>query len=400
MFMRLFLIGCIVVVTTRVQAQSPRDLQLRRYQMVDQTLVSAGITNPRVLRAMRQTPRHEFVPRNYRQQAYFDMALPIGEAQTISSPFIVAFMTECIDPQPQDRVLEIGTGSGYQAAVLSPLAGQVYSIEIVESLGRKAARTLRRLRLNNVKVKIGDGFQGWPEHAPFDKIIVTCSPEDVPHALIEQLREGGRMVIPVGERYQQTMMLMKKVNGQLETEALRPTLFVPMTGAAEKTRDVLPDPQRPEIKNGDFELPEPENGFVEGWYYQRQAQLITDPDKSERGQYVALANQTPGRDCHLMQGFALNGKSIERVVLEAWGKAEQTQVIAAGEGPRVVITFYDDKRRDLGQWWLGPWKSDGVWRRESKTIRVPKQTREAIVRIGLFGATGNASFDEVKLTIP
>lgn len=400
MFIRLFLIGCVVVAATHAQAQSSRDLQLRRYQMVDQTLVSAGITNPRVLRAMRQTPRHEFIPRNYRHQAYFDMALPIGEAQTISSPFIVAFMTECIDPQPSDRVLEIGTGSGYQAAVLSPLAGQVYSIEIVESLGRKAARTLRRLRLNNVNVKVGDGFQGWHEHAPFDKIIVTCSPEKVPRALIEQLREGGRMVIPVGERYQQTMMLMKKVNGQLETEALRPTLFVPMTGTAEETRDVLPDPQRPKIQNGDFELPEPENGFVEGWYYQRQAQLLTDVGKSERGQYVDLTNQTPGRDCHLMQGFALNGKSIERVVLEAWGKAEQTRAIGAGEGPRVVITFYDDKRRDLGQWWLGPWKSDGVWRQESKNIRVPKQAREAIVRIGLFGATGNASFDDVKLTIP
>ena len=117
MFMRLFLIGCIGVAATHAQAQSSRDLQLRRYQMVDQTLVSAGITNPRVLRSMRQTPRHEFIPRNYRQQAYFDMALPIGESQTISSPFIVAFMTECIDPQPSDRVLEIGTGSGYQAAV-------------------------------------------------------------------------------------------------------------------------------------------------------------------------------------------------------------------------------------------------------------------------------------------
>ena len=206
--------------------------------MVDREIVDAGVKNPRVIEAMRSTPRHEFVTINERKNAYLDMALPIGEGQTISPPFIVAYMTEAIDPQPEDKVLEIGTGSGYQAAVLSPLVREVYTIEIVEPLGRKAAKVLERLHYDNVHVKIGDGYQGWPEHAPFDKIIVTCSPENVPPALAEQLKEGGRMVIPMGERYQQTLYLLKKINGKLETEALKPTLFVPMTGKAESQRKV------------------------------------------------------------------------------------------------------------------------------------------------------------------
>ncbi len=209
--------------------------------MVDEDIVAAGVKNKRVIKAMRDTPRHEFVPLRLRNRAYFDMALPIGESQTISPPFVVAYMTEALDPQPGDKVLEIGTGSGYQAAVLSPLVREVYTIEIVEQLGHKAAKTLERLRYDNVKVKVGDGYQGWPEHAPFDKIIVTCSPEKVPPALVAQLKEGGRMVIPVGERYQQTLYLMKKKDGKMVSEALQPTLFVPMTGRAEENRQVKPD---------------------------------------------------------------------------------------------------------------------------------------------------------------
>src|SRR5262249_14748693 len=155
-----------------------------------------GVTNPLVLASMRQVPRHEFVLTGYRKDAYFDTALPIGEKQTISPPYVVAYMTEVIDPRPQDRVLEIGTGSGYQAAVLANIVKEVYSIEIVESLGRSAAERLHRLKYNNVKTKVGDGYLGWPEHAPFDKIIVTCSPENVPKPLIDQLKEGGRLLVP------------------------------------------------------------------------------------------------------------------------------------------------------------------------------------------------------------
>src|SRR3990172_6053762 len=181
------------------------------------------------------------------------MALPIGDQQTISPPFVVAYMTQEIAPHPTDRVLEIGTGSGYQAAVLSPLVRDVYTIEIVEPLGRRAARTLKRLGYKNVFAKVGDGYLGWPDAAPFDKIVVTCSPEKVPQPLVDQLREGGLMVIPVGERYQQTLFLMRETGGKLQSEALRPTLFVPMTGAAEEKRRVQPDPTNPQLTNGNFE---------------------------------------------------------------------------------------------------------------------------------------------------
>ena len=201
------------------------DLGQARLQMVEKEIISAGVKDRRVIESMLHTPRHEFVLPKYRRMAYFDMALPIGGEQTISSPFIVSYMTESIDPKPTDRVLEIGTGSGYQAAVLSPLVDQVFTIEIVESLGRKAARLLKRLKYENVHVKVGDGFKGWPEHAPFDKIIVTCSPEDVPQPLVEQLRDGGRMVIPVGERYQKTLYLFTKKDGKL-VEGFPPVLRI------------------------------------------------------------------------------------------------------------------------------------------------------------------------------
>src|SRR5882757_470073 len=177
-------------------------------KMVDKEIVAAGVKNERVVKAMRDTPRHEFVPVGEREHAYLDMALPIGNSQTISPPFVVASMTEAIDPKPTDKVLEIGTGSGYQAAVLSPLVKEVYTIEIVDPLGRAAARVLQRLQYKNVFPKIGDGFQGWPEKAPFDKIIVTCSPEKVPQPLVDQLADGGLMAIPVGERYSQTLYLL------------------------------------------------------------------------------------------------------------------------------------------------------------------------------------------------
>ena len=162
---------------------SPQMLEQARNRMVDEEVIGAGIKNPGVIQSMRITPRHEFVPTILIGRAYFDMSLPIGDHQTISPPMLVGYMSEQLDPQPNDRVLEIGTGSGYQAAVLSPLVKEVYSIEIVEALGKRAEQTLMRLKYKNVFTKIGDGYLGWPEKAPFDKIIVTCSPEKVPPAL-------------------------------------------------------------------------------------------------------------------------------------------------------------------------------------------------------------------------
>ena len=392
-------IGVMLLATSEpTQAQAPDHWGALREAMVKESLISAGIQDERVLEALRTTPRHLFVPRNVRSQAYFDMALPIGAQQTISSPFIVAFMTECLSPQPSDRVLEIGTGSGYQAAVLSPLVKDVYTIEIVEALGRQAARTLKQLRLDNVSVKVGDGFQGWPEHAPFDKIIVTCSPEDVPQALVDQLRDGGRMVIPVGERYQQTMYLLRKENGQLQREALRPTLFVPMTGRAEENRDVQPDPTRPQLRNGDFEAEPNEQGFIPGWYYQRQAARTSDPDTPEGKHYVQFTNQTAGRDSHLMQGLAIDGRQIHRIRIQGWVSTSSIDpALRSPEGPRVVVSFFDDHRRDLGLRWIGPWHGNTTWQRFSSVINVPGEAREMILRIGLFGATGSAAFDDLRI---
>ena len=235
-------------------AQSKQQLKLARLRMVRDEVEEAGIEDRSVLAALRETPRHLFVPGQQRHLAYLDMALPIGEGQTISPPFVVAYMTQALAPRPNHKVLEIGTGSGYQAAVLSTLVADVYSIEIVPSLGKRAARLLRRQGYDNVHTKIGDGFKGWAEHAPFDSIIVTCSPERPPNALIQQLREGGRMVIPVGERFQQTLVLYKKVNGKLEAEPLQPTFFVPMTGRAEELRAKKSNDGVPRLLNGGFEV--------------------------------------------------------------------------------------------------------------------------------------------------
>ena len=202
--------------------------------MVEAQLMPAerGITNRRVLDAMLEIPRHEFVPENVRSMAYADGPLPIGHKQTISQPYIVALMTQALDPQPEHRVLEIGTGSGYQAAVLARLAGEVFTIEIVEPLAQRAEETLKRQGLTNIHVRHGDGYQGWKEAAPFDSIIVTCAPDDVPEPLTQQLKEGGRMVIPVGGEGDQQLVLIEKHGGKLRRTGLLRVRFVPMTGKA------------------------------------------------------------------------------------------------------------------------------------------------------------------------
>jgi protein-L-isoaspartate(D-aspartate) O-methyltransferase len=203
--------------------------------MVEEQLKPRGIHDERVLAAMAKVPREAFVPENMRTQSYADSALPIGHDQTISQPFIVAYMTEQLRLQPSDRVLEIGTGSGYHAAVLAELAKEVYTVEIVEPLAKEASARLARLDYNNAHVKIGDGYQGWPEVAPFDAIIVTCAPDKVPEPLAQQLKEGGRMIIPVGSgMMDQQLYLLEKTNGELAQRAILPVRFVPMAGEAAK----------------------------------------------------------------------------------------------------------------------------------------------------------------------
>jgi protein-L-isoaspartate(D-aspartate) O-methyltransferase len=207
------------------------DFVAARQRMVRGQLSAPGrdITNRVVLEAMGAVPRHEFVPAASRAEAYDDHPLPIGYGQTISQPYIVAFMTEQLDPQPTDRVLEIGTGSGYQAAVLSRLVREVHTMEIVEPLARRAEADLKRLGYANVHVRAGDGFQGWPEASPFDSIIVTCAPEHVPPPLMAQLKEGGRMIIPVGPAHDQSLFLLRKKEGKLLQQAVLAVRFVPMT---------------------------------------------------------------------------------------------------------------------------------------------------------------------------
>ncbi|MCS7303800.1 MAG: protein-L-isoaspartate(D-aspartate) O-methyltransferase [Thermoguttaceae bacterium] len=368
-----------------------------RERMVQEAIIGAGIKNPRVIEAMRTTPRHEFVPLNQRQYAYLDMALPIGEGQTISPPFIVAYMTEQLDPQPTDRVLEIGTGSGYQAAVLSPLVKEVYTIEIIESLARRAAQTLKRLKYDNVFVKAGDGYLGWPEKAPFDKIIVTCSPEKVPPPLVEQLREGGRMIIPLGQRYQQIFYLLKKENGQLVQEALKPALFVPMTGQAEKLRTVQPDPAKPAIVNGDFEQATGDPPEPVGWHYLRQVTWQQDTKAPSGQHYIRFSNSHPGRPAQALQGFAVDGRKVSSLEVSVWVRGEEIRPGPNGELPALVILFYDEKRQPAGEALLGPWRGSFDWQQERRQMPVPQRAREAILRIGLFGAVGELSVDHLRL---
>ncbi len=206
------------------------NLEVLRREMVEQQIKQRGVKNERVLRAMGQVKRHEFVPKHLVLHAYQDSPLRIGKGQTISQPYIVGLMTELINPQAQERVLEIGTGSGYQAAVLALLCREVYTIEIISQLAESAARRLRRLGYKNVFVKTGDGFLGWPEKAPFDCIIITCSADKIPEPLKIQLKEGGRLVMPLAEGYPQKLCLFRKKNGKLIRKDIIPVLFVPMTG--------------------------------------------------------------------------------------------------------------------------------------------------------------------------
>ncbi len=200
-----------------------------RARMVRDQLVSRGIRDARVLAALGKVPRQEFVPKALQAEAYQDGPLPIGHGQTISQPYVVAFMTEALVLRPRDRVLEVGTGSGYQAAVLAGLVAEVFSIELVEPLAHRAEADLRRLGYGNVKVRAGDGYRGWPEAAPFDAILVTCAPDEVPEALVEQLKLGGRMIVPVGSQgAPQELILLRKQPGRLERQAVLPVRFVPM----------------------------------------------------------------------------------------------------------------------------------------------------------------------------
>lgn len=368
-----------------------------RRRMVTDVIEAEGVTNKLVLDAMATVPRHEFVSGLLRARAYEDVALPIGAQQTISSPFIVAYMTETINPKPTDRVLEIGTGSGYQAAVLSTIVDEVYSIEIVETLAKSAKKRLAKLGFDNVTSKHGDGYLGWEEHAPFDRIIVTCSPESVPQPLIDQLKEGGTMVIPIGERYQQSFYLLTKKDGKLEEEKLVPTLFVPMTGASEELRRIQPDADNPRIVNGDFEFDENEDGRADGWHYQRKTEM--SPEEPMHGEVcLRFSNDNPGELSQALQGCGVNGRKIGLLNFSIWAR---TDAVVPGTTPHDVagayIHFYDSVRREVGHTVLVRWRGTGNWQQTRRAIPVPANAREMVIRIGLNGSTGTLDVDAFQI---
>lgn len=403
----LFTTTYFLLMTLLISAGSAQGYQNEQYwsklraEMVDVAVKKAGVKDPRVLQAISDTRRHEFVPRNMLNRAYLDAGVPIGFKQTISSPFIVAYMTETLDPQPTDRVLEIGTGSGYQAAILSPLVKEVYSIEIVKPLGLRAAKVLKKLKYKNVTTKIGDGYLGWEEHAPFDKIIVTCSPEDIPQPLVDQLKEGGMIVVPIGERHQQTLYQMIKKDGKMVQKALRPTLFVAMTGTAEDNRKVKPDPANPVLLNSSFEEGLDENGFVKGWYYQRQLAQVNTGKIPDGKSYVQFDNRIPGQHAHLMQAIAIDGKQVPVVSFSAMvATVNVIQGLYPKDMADIVLTFYNEDQKDVSTTYLGPLTGTSDWQLLTKQVRVPHSAKMAIVRIGLFGATGVAKFDNVRLEVP
>jgi protein-L-isoaspartate(D-aspartate) O-methyltransferase len=211
-----------------------------RRAMVDRQMRRRDIRDKRVLDAMERVPRHRFVPEELADQAYADQPLPIGQRQTISQPYIVALMTQLAQPTSKSRALDVGTGSGYQAAVLAELCDKVYSIEIVESLAKEARGRLQDLDYKNIVVRCGDGYRGWEEHAPFDLIIVAAAPAHIPQPLVDQLAPGGRLVIPVGQSYQDLMVVEKQQDGKTRKWKVAPVAFVPMTGEAQQ-RDSQPD---------------------------------------------------------------------------------------------------------------------------------------------------------------
>jgi protein-L-isoaspartate(D-aspartate) O-methyltransferase len=232
--LRIFLLLLLALVGLSATGIAADRFAEQRREMVEEQIRLRGVANPAVLAAMERVPRHLFVPPPQRPAAYADTPLPIGHGQTISQPYIVARMTELLGVRRGDKVLEIGTGSGYQAAVLAEMGVQVYTIEIVEPLGREARATLSRLGYGSVEVRVGDGYKGWPAQAPFDAIIVTAAPPKIPQPLLDQVKAGGRIVLPVGEVWQDLEVLTKRRDGSFERQKVLPVRFVPMTGEAQR----------------------------------------------------------------------------------------------------------------------------------------------------------------------
>ena len=393
--LRTIFLVAIVAVSVLGRSQEPDYWAEARSKLVE--VIAEGVKNQKVLQAVATTERHLFVPEDQRKNAYFDMSLPIGGGVTISPPYAVAFMTEQLDPQTTDRVLEIGTGSGYQAAILSPLVADVFTVEIIETLGTAAAERLQRLGYKNVQVKVGDGFKGWPEHAPFDKIIVTCSPEQIPQPLIDQLKDGGKMLIPLGSRYQQSLCLVTKRDGKLEKQVLESTFFVPMTGRAEELRNAKQDDGVPVLANGSFELvTDPQT--PSNWYYLRQARMIAAEEAPHGSQYVSLQNAMPGRVAQILQATGLDGRRFRELELSVAVRTHEIVLPDDESFSGLDVHFYDEQRRKIGTGKFGPWTDSAPWAEYTTRYRVPENTRILMIRVGLYGATGQLDIDNIRLT--
>jgi protein-L-isoaspartate(D-aspartate) O-methyltransferase len=379
-------------------AQGPDPYFATRIKMVRDVVEADGVTNKAVLKSMRSVPRHLFCRPADRKLAYRDGALPIGFKQTISPPFVVAYMTQQLDPQATDKVLEIGTGSGYQAAVLSQLADEVYSIEIVEPLARRAETTLKRIGCKNVHVRAGDGYQGWPEQAPFDRIIVTCSPDAPPQPLVDQLKEGGRMIIPVGEEFQQTLFLYRKTDGKLESEALDTTFFVPMTGTAEQLRVTKAQVDHPAIVNGGFEETFDDRTRPAGWYYVRNAEVEFD-DRAPQGRHcLTFAAPVPGRGAQALQAIGVDGRKVRELEITYFARGRGIRP----DDPRkplywMLIEFFDEQRAPLKLERIDAARDTFPWTRQTERVKVPPQAMLAVIKVGLLDATGELSIDDFRV---
>lgn len=375
--------------------------KVAREKMVREELTAQGIKNDRVLRAMGQVPREQFLPLTKRKFAYLDMPIPIGEAQYMPPPLRTADLLEQIDPQPSDKVLVVGTGSGYGPGVLSRIVREVYAIEIVPELAREAAATFQRLKYSNITSKQGDGFAGWAEHAPYDKMLVECAPESVPPPLVEQLKEGGVLVIPVGEHFQQTLFKYRKQNGKLTVEQSRPTLFLPMIGKAKFLQTTDTAAQEPQILNPSFETEfEGDKNLPANWYFVKQAQVIEYPTAPNGKRVLWFKNETPGHASIAIQGFACDGRKVKLLTITLNVKVKS---VIRGQNleqlPRLEIMYLNENNRAIHHDFIGPWFLTGDWTEQQARFQVPPQARAALIRIGLLGATGEAWFDNLRMKV-
>jgi protein-L-isoaspartate(D-aspartate) O-methyltransferase len=274
----------------------------------------------------------------------------------------------------------------------------VYTIEIVEPLGRQAAETLRRLGYTNVFTKIGDGYAGWPEHAPFDKIIVTCSPEDIPQPLVDQLADGGLLIVPVGQRFQQTLCRFKKTEGRLEREPLQATFFVPMTGQSEAERQVKPDLTKPTLVNGSFETTLDNSADPDFWYYLREGRVQADPSAPDGKHVLRFDNRVAGRSAQALQAFGVDGSQVHRLEVRLQVQAKRVRSADQPEqSAQAVVEFYGADRAAVGRTVIGPWSGSFAWKPVTQEVDVPPSARLAVIGVGLFGATGQLAVDQVSV---